>query len=66
MYWRRPFNDYFDDYGNCALPVTLGARHSSDAVKVVVKGNEDVCNGAGRRTDVCILEEVLECKDMIL
>ena len=36
MYWRRPL-DYFNDYGNCELPVVLGARQSCDAVKVVVK-----------------------------
>ena len=30
-------NDYFHDYENSELPVALGARRSSDAVRVVVK-----------------------------
>lgn len=30
-------DEYFNHYNNCELPVTLGARHGSDAVKVVVK-----------------------------
>ncbi|KAF6240021.1 hypothetical protein HO173_001629 [Letharia columbiana] len=30
-------HEYFNDYSNSELPVALGARHSSDAVKVVVK-----------------------------
>ena len=30
-------HDYFHDYDGCELPVALGARHGSDAVKTVVK-----------------------------
>ena len=38
--WDRlveALDEYFNDYDNFELPVALGARHSSDAVKVVVK-----------------------------
>lgn len=45
---EEAINDYFNDYGNCALPVALGARHSSNAVKVDVKAT---------RTFVTVLED---------
>lgn len=38
--WDRleeALDEYFNDYDNFELPVALGARHSSDAVRVVVK-----------------------------
>ena len=38
--WDRlveALDEYFNDYDNFELPVALGARHSSNAVKVVVK-----------------------------
>ena len=45
---EEAIDDYFNDYGNCALPVALGARHNSDAVKVVVKAT---------RTFVTVLDD---------
>lgn len=63
---EEAINDYFNYYGNCALPVALGARHSSDAVKVVVKATGTFVTVLDDARTSAYLKKYLERKDMIL